>query len=171
MIERFGLLVNTLRFEAKSGFFKGLYSNNKNWKNKCQYLAKCHQFMMHLHYSKENLITYNDLIGTKLPEMPVEILDYRQKSLITNSFNLKDKDVLCKFSSVIFDGEQFNSGDVIVTGFARDDYVFGIIDYVLSFEGGIYFLYENLENVNYNYHFNAHEVTRTSIFSLCQPGQ
>ena len=72
-------------------------------------------------------------------------------------------------SSVIFDGQQFNSGDVIVTGFARDDYVFEIIDYVLSFEGGIYSLYENLENVNYNYHFNAHEVTRSSIFSLCQP--
>ena len=59
--------------------------------------------------------------------------------------------------------------DVIVRGFARDDYVFGIIDYVMSFEGGIYFLYENLENVNCNDHFNTHEVTRTSIISLCQP--
>ena len=112
--------------------------------------------MMYLHYSKENLITYNDLISTKMTEMPVEILDYRQKNLITNSFNLKDTDILCKLSSVIFDGPQFNSGDVIVTGFARDDYVFGIIDYVLSFERGIYFLYENIENVDYNYHFNAH---------------
>ena len=103
--------------------------------------------------------------------MPVEILDYRQKNLITNSFNLKNTDILCKLSSVVFDGQQFSSGDVIVTGFARDDYVFGIIDYVLSFEGRIYLLYENLENVNYNYHVNAYEVTRISIFSLCQPSQ
>ena len=111
--------------------------------------------MMYLHYSKEKLITYNDLIGTKMSEMPVEILDYWQKNLITNNFSLKDTDILCKSSSVIFDGQQFNSGDVTVTGFARDDYyAFGII--VFSFEGGIYFLYENLENVNYNYHFNAH---------------
>ena len=84
---------------------------------------------------------------------------------------MKDTDILCKLSSVIFDGQQFNSGDAIVTGFASDDYVFGIIDYVLSSEAGIYFLYENLENVNYNYHLNAHEVTRTSIFSLCQSSQ
>ena len=49
-------------------------------------------------------------------------------------------------------------GCYIVTGFARDDYIFGITDYVLSFEG-IYFLYENLENVNYNHNFNAHEVS------------
>ena len=156
MNERFGPLVKTLRFEAKSGYFKGLYSNNKNQKNICQYLAKRHQFMMYLHYSKENLITYYDLIGTKMSEVPVEILDYWEKNLITNSFSLKDTDILCKLSSVIFDGQQFKSGVVIVTGFARDDYAFGIIDYVLSFEGGIYFLYENLENVNYNNYFNAH---------------
>ena len=85
--------------------------------------------------------------------------------------SLKGTDILCKLILVVFDGQQFNSGDVIVTGFARDDYVFGITDYVLSFEGEIYFLYENFENVNYNYHFNAHEVTRTSNFSLCQPSQ
>ena len=128
MNERFGPLVKTLRFEAKNGYFEGLYSNNKNQKNICQYLAKRHQFMMYLHYSKENLITYNDLIGTKMSEMPVEILDYWQKNLITNNFSLKDTDILCKSSSVIFDGQQFNSGDVIVTGFARDDYyAFGII--------------------------------------------
>ena len=58
--------------------------------------------------------------------------------------------------------------DVTVRGFARDDYVSRIIDYVMSFEGGIYFLYENLENVNCNDHFNTHEVTRVSIISLCQ---
>ena len=59
--------------------------------------------------------------------------------------------------------------DVIVRAFARDDSVSGIIDYVMSFKGGIYFLYENLENVNCNDHFNTHEVTRTCIISLCQP--
>ena len=84
---------------------------------------------------------------------------------------MKGTDILCKLILVVFDGQQFNSGDVIVTGFARDDYVFGITDYVLSFAGGIYFLYENFENVNYNYHFNVNEVTRTSNFSLCQPSQ
>ena len=101
--------------------------------------------------------------------MPVEILDYRQKDLIINSFSLKDTDILCKSSSVIFDGQLSNSilGMLLLQGL-QDDYIFGITDYVLSFEG-IYFLYENLENVNYNHNFNAHEVIRTSNFSLCQP--
>ena len=49
--------------------------------------------MMYLLYGKENLITYNDLIGTKISEMPVEILDYWQKNLITSNFNLADTDV------------------------------------------------------------------------------
>ena len=66
--------------------------------------------------------------------------------------------------SVIFDDKQFSAGDVIVTGFARDEYAFEIIDHVLSLEEGTHFLYENLENMNYNYHYNASEVTRTSIF-------
>ena len=52
---------------------------------------------------------------------------------------MKGTDILCKLILVVFDGQQFNSGDVVVTEFARDDYVFGITDYVLSFAGGIYF--------------------------------
>ena len=100
-----------------------------------------------------------------MSEMPVEILDYRQKNLVTNSFHLKDADILCKMRSVILDGQRFISGDVIVVGFVRDDYVFGRIHYVLPFEGGIYFLNENLVNVYYNYHLNACEVTRISMFS------
>ena len=49
MIERFGPLVKTLRLEPKNGYFKDLYSNNKNRKNICQHLAKRHQFIMNLH--------------------------------------------------------------------------------------------------------------------------
>ena len=81
---------------------------------------------------------------------------------------MKDTDILSKLSSVIFDDKQFSAGDVIVTEFARDEYAFEIIGNVLSLEKGTYSLYENLENMNYNYHYNASEVTRTSTFSLFQ---
>ena len=38
----------------------------------------------------------------------------------------------------------------------------------MPFEEGIFFWYENLETVNCHYHFDTHEFTRNSIFSLCQ---
>ena len=75
MIDQFGPLVKTLRLETKNGYFKDLYSNNKTQKNICQHLAKRHQFIMHLHYNQENRIIYNDLISTKISEMPAEIFD------------------------------------------------------------------------------------------------
>ena len=42
--------------------------------------------MMYLHYSEENQVTCNDLIGTNMSEMSVE---YRKETLINDSFNLK----------------------------------------------------------------------------------
>ena len=53
MIRRFGPLVETLRFAANHQCFKSITNLYKNRKNIFLTMTKRHQFMMHLHYSKE----------------------------------------------------------------------------------------------------------------------
>ena len=84
---------------------------------------------------------------------------------------MKDTDLLCKLSSVVFYGQLFCMDNVIVVGFENDKYVFGLIEFVLSFEGGIYFLYENLETINFHLHYNSYQVIKTDNFSLCNGNQ
>ena len=84
---------------------------------------------------------------------------------------MKDSDSLCKLSSVVFDGQLFSIGDIIVVRLANDEYVFELIEFVLSFEGAIYFLYENLETINYHLHYNSYQVIKTDNFSLCSGNQ
>ena len=48
MIQKFGLPVKTLSFEAKHSYVKSAYHCTNNRKNICQTLAKRHQFMMYL---------------------------------------------------------------------------------------------------------------------------
>ena len=59
IIRRFGPLVKILRFESKHIYFKSSLSGNKNRKNVWLLLAKRHQYMMYLHYSKEFLLEHN----------------------------------------------------------------------------------------------------------------
>ena len=103
MIERISPLVKTLRFESKEGYFKGLYSNNKNRKNVCQYMAKRHQFMIYLHHNNKNILPHNDAIGIKVSEIPVETLDFKHKNTVLDYINLKDTDLLHKLFSIVFD--------------------------------------------------------------------
>ena len=69
MIRRFGPLVKTLRFEPKHSYLKSSLSGNKNRKNIWLSLAKCHQYMMYLHYSKEFLLQHNCLRGVGTMEV------------------------------------------------------------------------------------------------------
>lgn len=57
MIEKFGPLVKTFRFEAKHAFFKSCLALNKNKKN-IQSMAKRHQIFMVLSYFKMNLLEH-----------------------------------------------------------------------------------------------------------------
>ena len=133
MIERFCTLVKALRFESVDWYFKDLYSNNKNRKNVCQYLTKCHQFMIYLHHNNENIPPHNDAIGTQMSETPVKLLDFKHKNTVLEYFNLKDTELLCKLPSLVFDRQLFPIGDIIVVTFANDKYIFGVIEFVFFF--------------------------------------
>ena len=55
--------------------------------------------------------------------IPVELMDFKHKNTFLEYFNLKDTYLLQKLSSVGFDGPLFSIGDIIVVGFANDEYV------------------------------------------------
>ena len=61
-------------------------------------------------------------------------------------FNLKDADLPCKLSFIVFDEQLFSTGDIIVVGFSNDEYVLGLTEFVLSFKEGICFLYEKIDD-------------------------
>ena len=60
MIKQFGLLIKTLRFEAKHCYFKTVFHGSKNRKNICLTLAKRHQMSMYLNYIEEDLLKHNE---------------------------------------------------------------------------------------------------------------
>ena len=64
MTQSFGPLVKTLRFEVKQSCFKGLSQITNNKKNSSQTLAKRHQYMMYLYYSKQDLLKYKHTVAS-----------------------------------------------------------------------------------------------------------
>ena len=60
MIKQFGLLIKTLRFEAKHCYFKTVFHGSKNRKNICLTLAKRHQMPIYLNYIEEDLLKHNE---------------------------------------------------------------------------------------------------------------
>ena len=94
IIRRFGPLVKTLRFESKHSYFKSFLSGNKNRKNVWLSLAKRHQYMMYLHYSKEFLLEHNCPRGVGTMEVCIEAFNgYEQVELLI-AFSLKSDDIL-----------------------------------------------------------------------------
>ena len=67
MIRTFGTLIKTLRFESKNGYFKSTFQSNKNIKYICLSMAKRHQMLMYLHYSRSTFLEFevSKDIGTK----------------------------------------------------------------------------------------------------------
>ena len=90
MMKWFGPLVETLRFEVKHSYFKGLSQITNNRQNICQTLAKRHQYMSYLHYSKQDLLEYKHIVGSKITESPLEGLDYEEKALLLENTNFQD---------------------------------------------------------------------------------
>ena len=162
MTKRFGPLVKTLRFEAKHSYFKGLCHNMNNRKNICQTLAKRHQFLMYLHYSKENLLEH-EITGAKVVESPLEALSPAKKELL---HNIPAPETVCEMDMVHHQGYYYYLGDVVVSDFEHDEFVFGVIDSIVSFEGNIYLICEIMMTSRFYFHFNAYEINGTGRLGL-----
>ena len=64
-------------------------------------------------------------------------------------------------SAILFHGQKYSSGDVIITGFINDDYTFGLIDTVLLHNGNVYLLYDFLHIDYFDFHVNCYKVSKT----------
>ena len=94
MIEIFGPLIKTLRFEAKNGYFKACVHLTKNRKNICQTLAKRHQMLMYLHYNQRNLLASKEPQGISNQELSIECFENSTQDLIKTRLSLSNGDLL-----------------------------------------------------------------------------
>ena len=83
MIEKFGSLIKTLRFEAKHCYFKTAFYGNKNRKDICLTLAKRHQMSIYLDNIEVNLFNHKNSQGIVTKEMVVEALDQPVYNVLT----------------------------------------------------------------------------------------
>ena len=160
VIDRFGPLIKTLRFEVKHGYFQSLFTINKNRKNAFQSMAKRHQFMMFLHYAQYNLLVHKKPHCFGSQEVPVEFFKGPIQAAIRQSICLHDADLITKGYAVELNGQRYNTGDSLLLGFDGDEYLFGKHLFVMK----VYSLVEKMETVYYHFHFSAHEVIRTTAY-------
>ena len=171
MMKRFGPLVETLRFEVKHSYFKGLSQITNNRQNICQTLAKRHQYMLYLHYSKQDLLEYKHIVGSKITESPLEGLDYEKKALLLENTNFQDTDIVSQMLSVLYEGEHYDIGSVHVCDFVQDEFVFGVIGSILLLNSTIYFVCEVYNTSQFLFDYNAYEILSTGNLCLYQIDQ
>ena len=166
MIQRFGPLVKTLRFEVKHSYFKGLSQITNNRKNICQTLAKRHQYMMHLYHSRQDLLKHKHTVGSTVTESPLEGLDYDKKVLLLGNTNFQDTDIVCEMSSVSYEDQHYAIDSVLVCDFVQDEFVFGVIGSILLIISTIYFVCEAYNTSQFHFHYNAYEILSTGNLFL-----
>ena len=85
---RFGLLIKTLHFEVKLGYFTSLCNNNKNRMNLFQAMVKRHQFKSFLYRAQDNFLYLKKYINKlkkkhfESQEVPVEFFEGHIKAVI-----------------------------------------------------------------------------------------
>ena len=98
----------------------------------CQSLAKRHQFMMYLHYSKEYFLDPKLINIFDSREISCEALDYFDNKAVDKQLNLKTYDLLTQGPGVLFERQRYSFGDVVVLNFCDDEYQFSLVKSVLA---------------------------------------
>ena len=158
IIRRFSPLVKTLRFESKHSYFKSSLSGNKNRKNVWLSLAKRHQYMMYLHYSKEFLLEHNCPRGVGTMEVCTEAFNRNEQVELLRALSLKIDDILTKTHAVYYKGQRYTSEEAVLIGISRDDYQCGLIGFAILFRGVVSIFCEVLKTVCYNFHYNSYKL-------------
>ena len=129
-------------------------------------LAKRHQFMMYLHYSKEYFLDHKSIHIFDSKETSCEGLDYFDKKAVDEQLNLKAIDLLTQGSGVLFEGQRFSVGDVVVLNFCDDEYQFSLIKSVLTYREQIFLVCAGLTIECFISHSNCYKIQETDIVSL-----
>ena len=108
--------------------------------------------MMYLHHSKECLLEHVKPCIFKSKEVTVEMLDFYQKQALVNLLPLIENDLMTSGSAILFHGQKYSLGDVIITGFSNDDYTFGLVDAVTMVTMGDYGTQQGAINQIKKYH-------------------
>ena len=166
MIERFGPLVKTLRFEAKRNYFKTAIQCSKNRKNVCFTLAKRHQMLMYLHYQKSNLLLHDEPEAISIKEVPIEALEQPISEILRQNLDIYVSDLLLQAKAVVFEGQRYNVEEVVVVGFHDDEPLFGYIRSIWHFKSGIYDLCDLIIIIRFNPHYNSYEVLLSAVLDL-----
>ena len=103
-IRKFALLIKTLRFESKNGYFKSTFQSNKNRKNVCYSMAERHQMLMYIHYAKSSLLDFKEFHGICTKEVALEILEPVVSKAIEDALNFEEGEILCQSKAIIKEG-------------------------------------------------------------------
>ena len=114
LIRRFIPLVKTLRFKSKHQYVNALTYLTKNRKSMCQSLAKIHQFTIYIQYAKDYFLDHYSALIFISKEISPEALKYHDKKVIDEKLILNTSDLLTQGSGVVFEGQRYSVGDVVV---------------------------------------------------------
>ena len=157
LINKFGPLFKTLRFESKNGQMKTFLNNNKNRKNICFSLAKKHQMLMYLTYKKKFMLEHEvRMIGSF--ETSLECLPNSERILIENTVNVQDDRMFIQGKAVCYEGHRYSTGEVVVLAFLEDEYVFGKIMKSFIIDSVVYLMCNVLVTNHFSSHLHAYAV-------------
>ena len=169
MIEKFGPLIKTLRFEAKNGFLNlSCVSNTKNRKNMCQTIAKRHQMSMYLHYNQTNLLEPKLPRGISSQEVPVENFSDDIQNLLCCQLNLSKNDLLTVCKAAVINGQRYSKDEFVIMSFENDEFVFGKIYSVIFYQNTPWLLCQKMLVNRFNCHYHAYEVYCTDLWELTE---
>ena len=123
-------------------------------------MAKRHQFMMFLHYARDNLLDHKNPHCSGSQEDPVEFFEGPIQAVIRENICLHDANLITKGYAVELNGQRYNTGEALLLGFKSLEYLFGIIECIIVHKAKVYSLVEKMETVSYHFHFNAYDVLR-----------
>ena len=84
--------------------------------------------MMFLHYAQDNLLDHIKPHCFGSQEVPVEFFKGPIKVVIRESICLHDAGLITKGCAVELNGQRYNTGEALLSGFDGDEYLFGIIE-------------------------------------------
>ena len=138
----------------------------KSKRNTCQSLAKRHQFMMYLYYSKEYILDHKSIHISDSKETFCEALDCFDKKAVDEQLNLKTYDLVTHGSGVLFEKQRYSVGDVVLLSFPDGEYQFGLVKSVLANTEQTCLVYARLIIECFVSHLNCYKVQEADIVSL-----
>ena len=127
-------------------------------------MALRHQFSMYLHFKKKDYLAHEEpRIINGSEKRIVFLADYIQRAL--SSLNLNEHMVFYG-KGVVYLGQRYMAGSVVILGLNDDGLEFGLISEVVKVEGTIYLICECLFNSGFDHHFHAYEVMKSDIHMI-----